>query len=66
MYKKGIISSSEVSFSSDLMLFPEPFFYDKAARFLEMVRLHDMPNCWILSKASDICLLFLKVKTRCP
>ena len=49
---------------SDLMLFPEPFFCDKPTRSLEIVRLHEMPNCWIFSETSDICL-FIQVKRRC-
>ena len=49
----------------DLMVFPEPFFCDKPTRSLEMVRLHDMPNFWIWSETSDICLLFIQVKRRC-
>ena len=43
IYRKGMISSSEVSFSPDLILFTEPFFSDKPVRFLKMVCLHDMP-----------------------
>ena len=60
-----MVSSSEVPFSAVLMLFPEPFSCDKPTRFLEMVRLHDMPDCWVLSKTSDTCLLFIQVKTKC-
>ena len=63
-YREGMVSSSEVSFSSSLMLFPESFFSDQPTRFLEIVRLHDMRCCWILSNAGDICLLFIQVKTR--